>query len=156
MITIVDVVGRNGKLPDQCSQEELFEEVFNQLLDSFPNLSKPTRVLLDKNVSYDGYKWISKDDAYVMTTDEQIIPIQSCSFDNLYSIGSHSGKSVIPFTSMESAITNGIYLCHLLENKSVNDFIIRKPTNLSSTLLILILLIVISIYLIKKSKVVQQ
>ena len=130
---------RINKYPDECTKKELVDEVFKQLKQSFSNLENPIKAIVSPAIFKKNGKWYSLDDAYMMTTDENKIPIKS-SFSNLYSIGTHSGKHIYSFTSMESAVTNGIYLCNMLTSYK---FPIKSPLTLQHMLLIILILIII-------------
>lgn len=134
-----------NKYPDECTKQELIEQVFEQLKQSFPTLENPTKAILSPANTKINNKWHSIDDAYMMTTDSgsnNYIPIKS-SFNNLYSIGTHSGKHIYSFTSMESAVTNGIYLSNLLTGKK---FPIKSPFTIRHVFLLIVIIIVFQIW----------
>lgn len=96
----------------------------------------------------DTIRWVSDDDAYMATVndDNWFIPFISNKFVNLYSVGTHSGHATNHFTSMESAMTNGIAFCHRIIDKSRDDFPIITPffpTDLLKLVVVVLMLVVI-------------
>ena len=63
-------------------------------------------------------KWVNIDTAYVITNKSVLLPFKSEIFTNLYNCGAQNGKSTYYFTSLETAISNGVYLYNILEPQS--------------------------------------
>lgn len=154
--TYEDVVSsNNGKIIHQCDEQELIDEVFSQLKISFPNLPKPTKNIISPGVYRDTKenKWKMLEDEYMMTTDVvkfgHPIPLESPTISNLYSVGTHSGKNVYNFTSLESAVSNGFALAHHIVPESKTGFPIKGPIGLQfviKLILLIIILVVISVF----------
>jgi len=70
--------------------------------------------------------WKCKDNAYYNTLNERYIEFKSKTIDNLYTLGTHNGRSYIPFNSIESAISNSISLgCELYPDVRKKYFVKR-------------------------------
>lgn len=133
MITLCDKKSSYiNKCPNECNSEELILEVFRQLKICYINCENVSSAeyfaIINPNNYYDAYKkmWICSDNAYYNTLNEKYIEFSSKTIDNLYTLGTHNGKSYIPFNSIESAISNGISLgCQLYPDVRRNYFVKR-------------------------------
>jgi UDP-galactopyranose mutase len=144
-VTITHIASdRINKLPNECSENELIEEIFNQLKFSFPNLPSPTISLLSPGVVYKNNTWKSEDTAFITTANYPYLPFQSEKIKNLYNVGTHNGKQRYNFTSLESAVTNAVELSHNLFPELLLEYPINS--NLSVTTFIRYLILVIVIY----------
>jgi protoporphyrinogen oxidase len=114
-VTIVDKISKNnGQTANQCSNKNVvIEEVFKQLKESYPNLPNPKTALMSPNNFYEK-EWKSTDCAFIAAYNTKYIPFRSETFSNLYNLGTHNGKSKYKFTTMESAVSNGMYLSSTL------------------------------------------
>lgn len=143
-----------GKTANQCSDKtELIDEIFRQLSLSFPGgLEKYTAATLNPNTYYRDNKWMNIDSAYISSSiNPKTIDFKS-SFDNLYTVGTHTGKSFYKFTSMESAITNSLYFAHELYPELKNSFPIQRMFELNDFIKFILVVIVIY-FLINKIKI---
>ena len=146
-ITITDVKSTlTNRLPDECSKEELLQEIYTQLKISYPLLPIPTFSILSPGVIFDKTKWISKDTAFISTTQQPFLHPKSKTISNLYSLGTHNGTHLYNFTSLESAVTNGIRLSHLLYPELQNKYQITRSTHVSDVIIICSILIIIYLY----------
>ena len=121
--------------------EELLYEAYRRLTNIIPNLPKPDKSILYPGVYKKNGKWISKESAYMRTVDSMKgypIKFRSNIFNNLYSVGSHNGQTKFDFTSMESAVTNGMIFCNKIGNKKYN---IKSPTDVSCAFKLILLLL---------------
>lgn len=145
-LTIQDVKSSVlGKIPDECSRDELINEMFRQLKLSYPDLPQPTFSILHPTVQRINNKWVETDTAYVSTYHDQYLTPQNTVFNNLYFVGTQNGNSHYNFTSFESAVSNALYISHSLESKS-KSIPLRKSSTLIGfirTLLILLILIIL-------------
>jgi len=141
-ITITDKKSKNiNKTANECNDKnELINEVFKQLNEIYKDLPKPTLSFI--NNYYKNGKWISNETAYIKSTNTKYIPSKLT--DNIYTLGTHNGKSKVHFTSMESAVSNSISLINNLYNKKYK---IKKPYTLRDIVIMLIILIIILIIL---------
>jgi hypothetical protein len=153
-ITIKNVLGYNNKLVDDCTEDEIKDEVFLQLKDSFPNLIKPTYVILNPNVyrSIDG-KYKDNDTAYMMSNPIHLQNIHSI-YSNLFNCGTQNGDSIYAFTSFESATQNAISFYNKIINNKEKIKIRKLVTiiNLIKSFFIILFLILIFIIIYKKFK----
>lgn len=149
-ITVTDVKSSSGKIPDECSESELIQEVLLQMKSSYPDLPNPTVSLLSPGVIYDNSlnKWISNDTAFIATTDQPFLEPQSLYYKNLYSLGTHNGKHLYNFTSIESAVTNGVSLSHRLYPILQKHYKISRNITVTDTIYIFVLLILL-LYFVK-------
>ena len=148
-ITITDVKStKTNRLPDECSKEELLQEIYTQLKQSYPLLPHPTVSILSPGVIFNesSKRWISKDTAFISTTQQPFLSPQSKTIPNLYSLGTHNGKHIYDFTSLESAVTNGIGLSHLFYPELQNKYQITRSIHVSDTIIICSILLIIYIY----------
>jgi len=102
----------NNKTADECNKGELINEIFIQLKEAYPNLPAPTVSVMSPGViyDYDLRKWISKDTAYIITSNKGYLPFRNERIPNMYNVGTHNGKSLYKFTSLESAVSNSVEL----------------------------------------------
>lgn len=103
-----------NKTADQSSEKELILEVFRQLKQSYPQLPNYSTAIVHDSKNVDG-KWRTTDTAFVGT---DYIDSKSIYLNNVYNVGTHNGHAVYPFTSMESAISNALYLLRQIEPES--------------------------------------
>jgi hypothetical protein len=137
-ISILDVRNDAGKLPYECTEEELITEILKQLRVSFTNLPDPTKYVI----------YPVKESAFVFTDDNSFINFQADNIPNLYTVGTHNGKSLYHFTSYESAVTNSIAFIHSLIPSSKCDFPIQRLFTLINFLKILFFILILIISLI--------
>jgi hypothetical protein len=133
------------KTANECSKEELYKEVYRQLRQSlYPNLPIDYVAVMNPNIYYNKNKkkWQNKDEAFFHTIGTQYIPFES-KVKNLYNVGTHNGHSYVPYTTMESAVSNGIFLAKILHPKSKNRYILEKSFTTKHIVLIIILTILI-------------
>jgi len=137
-----------GKTPHQSNQDELLIETFRQMVDVFPQLAKqpPDYQILSPGVFKNKMnKWETKDSAFMLTPDAGYLPHrQSPQYPNLYSVGTHNGKSGYHFTSLEAAMENAVDITHELvpeSKKLYKKTLIRY--SIRTILLILIVLIML-------------
>jgi hypothetical protein len=149
-ITVTDVKSKSDKLPDECSKSDLIQEVLLQIKSSYPDLPNPTASLLSPGVIYDSslHKWISKDTAFIATSNQPFLEPQSSYYKNLYSLGTHNGKHLYNFTSIESAVTNGVSLSHSLYPILQNHYKISRSIEVTDLIFYSVLLIIL-FYLVK-------
>jgi UDP-galactopyranose mutase len=103
-ITNVNMKNDQGKTVNDCTYDELIEEVKKQL----PYFPKPDKIILAPNIKYINGKWINEDTAFVESTNNKYLDYKT-KIDNLYIVGTHNGHSKYKFTSLESAVQNAIY-----------------------------------------------
>jgi len=141
---------RINKTANECDEKQLLDEALAQLKETFPDLPQPTHTLLSPGVVRDTLKnkWTSLDTAYISTAKEKkFLDFKSKDFSNLFTLGTHNGKSLYPFTTLESAVSNAIVLGNIL-NGNKNDRILQKSFTFANLMLyIVITLVIISITL---------
>lgn len=151
-ITITNVKSNSSKrYPHECSSQDLLHEIYIQLKQSYPNLPVPTSSLLSPGVVFDQTQnhWVSKDTAFISTTNQPFLYPKSPFIDNLYTLGTHNGTHLYSFTSIEAAVTNGISLSHILYPELINKFKITRGYHVSDLFLICIIIVLIYIIHVK-------
>lgn len=146
-ITRKDFVStRLNKKVDDCTQQELIDETFYQLKQSFPDLQTPTHsVISPGNVQRNG-KWTCLDTAFIAAANQPYLNPKLG--ENLYTLGTHNGTHFYKFTSMESAITNSVVLANELEPYTKNYFLPKKSLTIRD-LIFYILLFICILFLIR-------
>ena len=135
-----------NKTANECNKDEILNETFRQLKESFPNLQTPDLSLLSPEMYYDNNKWNTTGNAFILSTNTKFLPFKS-SIKNLYNVGSQNGQSDYSFTSMESAVSNAITLAHILDPDCKKKFKIQKLFKLKYLILI-IMIIILSIIIV--------
>jgi len=121
MITLCDRKSNfNKKSANECSTDELINETYRQLSTCYINcegiIDYDYYAVINPNNYYDNNKnrWKCTDNAYYNNLNENYIDFKSKTICNLYTLGTHNGRSYIPFNCIESAISNSISLgCEL-------------------------------------------
>lgn len=136
---------RIGKKIDECDKNELMDEIFYQLLESFPFLPKPTRSLLSPGVININNEWKCIDTAYIATSKQSNLQFNSDKFGNLFNVGTHNGESRYNFTSLEAAVTNAVKLSHILYPELKKEFNISSSITIKQIFWISMFIIIVSI-----------
>ena len=136
------------KKANECSADELIKEVHRQIKESiFPDLSADYKAIINPNNYYDTYKnkWACKDNAYFNVYGEKYIPFNS-SINNVYNLGTHNGKSYISYTTIESAVSNAIYLAGELYPEVMSRYRVYRGITGKNVLMVVILFISLIIF----------
>ena len=136
------------KKANECSADELIKEVHRQIKESiFPDLSADYKAIINPNNYYDTYKnkWACKDNAYFNVYGEKYIPFNS-SINNVYNLGTHNGKSYISYTTIESAVSNAIYLAGELYPEVMSRYRVYRGITGKNVLMVIILFISLIIF----------
>ena len=145
-----------NKTADESSLDEIYEEVLRQLAESYPDLRKPDRMIVSPQVYYDNNikKWINTDTAFVLTiSSDNHIPFKSKIYSNLYNCGAQNGTSNYHFTSMETAIVNGLNLFNILEPNSIHKRYTKNYSQLTNYIHYIIGIILIAIIFYYRKKI---
>lgn len=130
---------RIGKTAHQCTFKEIVDQVYLELKELYgENFEYPTIALLSPGVKYDNVlkKWISYDTAFINSANYESLNFKNNSINNMYNLGTHNGKSLYKFTSLESAVSNGVYLSKILYPELKYDTIqIDKSITLTQIIL---------------------
>lgn len=142
-----------GKTAMESNEVEIKKEVFRELKELFPNITKPNKIIISPGDNKINNNWDTKDNAFLMTpsvVNGYPIQLQSNKYPNLYSVGTHNGFTRYHFTSMESAVTNAFKLAHLLIPESTKEYPIKSPFSLINWLVkfifIIILIVIIKLF----------
>jgi len=143
-VTITDKKSsRINKTPNECSESELIQEVFYQLTLAFPYLPQPTFSLLSPGVIYKNNQWISTDTAFISTSQQPFLDSSSKTINNLYNLGTHNGNHLYKFTSLESAVTNGLSLATKIYPDIQTKYTITSTIQLTDIIRIIIIILLI-------------
>ena len=155
-ITFTDVpnMSSNGKTANHYTdsihdKELLLMEAFLQLQESFPNLPIPTISLLSPEMSYvidsSGVgKWETSGNSFITSSREGFLPFTG-TIPNLFNVGTQNGKQIYKFTSLESTVTNAVYLSHILYPKLRHVYKIGNIYTLVDLFLIMLIIITVII-----------
>jgi hypothetical protein len=143
-ISICNVNSRfSYKEANECSADELIKETHRQIKESlFPDLTDDYTAIVNPNNYYDTFKnkWACKDNAYFNVYSEKYIPFNS-SINNLYNLGTHNGKSYISYTTIESAVSNAIYLAGELYPEVISKYSIYRGITGKNIIMVIIFII---------------
>ena len=150
--TAVSICDKNSrttyKKANECSADELINEVHRQIKESiFTNLPDDYKAIINPNNYYDTYKnkWACRDNAYFNTYSEKYIPFYS-SINNVYNVGTHNGKSYISYTTIESAVSNAMYLAGELYPEVSKNYRIYRGITGKNVLMVAILVLFVALY----------
>lgn len=134
----------NNKTADECSENELIKEIFLQLKEAFGDIPAPTKVLMSPGVEYENNQWISEDTAFIMTSNKGYLPFENKLITNMYNVGTHNGKSLYKFTSLEAAVSNSVILSKELYNELNSSKYIKlsKTTSVSDVFTLVVLVLI--------------
>lgn len=131
---------RLGKTAHECTFNEIAKEVYLELKNIYgENFEYPTITLLSPGVKHVNGKWISYDTAFIASAAHYSLPFKNEFIDNMYNVGTHNGKSLYKFTSLESAVSNAVCLSKVIYPE-LNDpkyITIEKTTTLSQVIFII-------------------
>lgn len=106
---------RLGKTAHECTFNEITDEVYLELKNIYgENFEYPTIAILSPGVKHINGKWISYDTAFINSAIHTPLPFKNEFIDNMYNVGTHNGKSLYKFTSLEAAVSNGVCLSKIL------------------------------------------
>ena len=148
-ITITDEKSlNNGKTANECNYNQLINELFLQLKESFPNLPDPTKIVLSPEVHYNTVlqKWQSDNTAFISTSNKGNLPFHNNIIDNMYNLGTHNGKSYIPFNCIESAVSNGIALGRELYPDVMKKYYVKRGIYGKDYVILFIILLYLIIF----------
>ena len=147
---------RIGKTAHQCNFNEIVNQVYLELKELYgENFEYPTIALLSPGVKYDNVlkKWISYDTSFINTANYKSLNFQNKFINNMYNLGTHNGKSLYKFTSLESAVSNAVVLAKELYPNSQHRIVVNRAYTLTDLLKVLVfILIIYLIYLLLANK----
>ena len=157
-ITKPESKSRNiNKRIDECSEEEIKKEVFRQLKEDYPDLEEADEVIISPGEYKEkkSGKWKTKDHAYFETKEaEEYRKKIKYKNKNIYTVGTQNGKSEYAFTTMESAVINGIKLVHEIIPESEREYKIERVITIKEIIkkILIIILSIIIVIIIKRKK----
>lgn len=139
-----------GKTAHECTFDEIVNEVYLELKEIYGvNFEYPKIAILSPGVKHVNGKWVSYDTAFISSAMHTNLPFKNDFINNMYNVGTHNGKSLYKFTSLESAVSNSVYLSKVMYPE-LNDpkyITIEKTFSLSQVILFLFLFILLIIIL---------
>jgi len=150
-ISKCDVVSQNiMKTANECSEEELYAEVFRQVKKSiYPDLQQVEyTAIMNPNIYYDTKKnkWTNVDEAYFNAVRTPNLAFNSKEVHNIYNAGTHNGYAYISYTTIETAVSNALVLSGLMFPELRWKYSLHRSIRSSDVMaLILILIVIISI-----------
>lgn len=138
----------NNKTANMCDKDELIKEIFKQLKETYIDLPDNYKAFITPNNYYENGEWESKDTAFMATYNTKYIDFKSKNINNLYNLGTQNGKSIYKFTSLESAISNAIYLSIILYPELKEKYTIIPITTVRDIFFYFIIFIIIIIIII--------
>jgi len=136
------------KKANECTADELIKEVHRQIKYSiFKDLSDDYTAIINPNNYYDTYKnkWACKDNAYFNVYTEKYIPFYS-NINNLYNLGTHNGKSYMSYTTMESAVSNAIYLAGELYPEIRSKYTLYRGITGKNIIMMVVIILFVLLY----------
>jgi hypothetical protein len=100
------VIGKT--INEMENTEEILEEMFRQLKQTYPELPTPMRMILSPTAYREGGVWKERDSAYIHTVEGDYMESPVPGIGGVYQIGTQNGKSGFAYTTLESAVTNSI------------------------------------------------
>jgi len=146
---------RIGKTAHQCTFNEIVNQVYLELKELYgENFEYPTIALLSPGVKYDNIlkKWISYDTSFINTANYKPLNFQNKFINNMYNLGTHNGKSLYKFTSLESAVSNAVYLSKRLYPELIHDSIRIEKSITLTQIIFAFLVFCIILYLVRNKK----
>lgn len=138
---------RLNKTAHECTFEEIVNEVFLELRKLYgENFIYPSITLLSPGVIYNNTlkKWESNDTSFINSANYDALDFKGDFIHNMYNLGTHNGKSLYKFTSLESAVSNAIYLSKIIYPELIYDNLtIERSTTLAQVLFILLILCIL-------------
>ena len=146
-ITITDKVSDfTNKTANQSNKSEILQEMFRILNMSFGNnLPKPHIVIFNPHTKYKNNSWISEDTAFISSPNAESFDFKSKTIGNLYNVGTHNDKHLYRFTTLESAITNSIFLSHELFPELATVYPIKKLLTVKTIVQLFVMICVCTI-----------
>ena len=92
-------------------------------------------------------KWINLDTAFISTSNFNYLPFKSSLINNLYTAGPHTGKQEYHFTSMESAVSNGIALSLDLYPELKKFYSVKRVRHVRDIFLLIIFILLILFFI---------
>lgn len=140
-----------NKTANECNEKEIYEEVYRQLKTSiYPHLPVKYVAIMNPNNYYNKHekKWENTDEAYFHTIGTNYLEFQSKTIPNMYNLGTHNGYSLVPLTTLESAVSNSMSLACKLFPQLRNRYYLRKAWRVSEMIYFGFLVICITIIII--------
>lgn len=128
------------------NHDELAKEAFRQMNEELFASSLPLYdlAIVNPNNYYDNasQEWKSIDEAYFHTIGTNYLHSSSKYISNVYNLGTHNGNSYIHFTTMESAVSNGIVLAKQMYPGQLK-YVLKKYTVIKDYIIYIIVFLIL-------------
>lgn len=115
-----------GLTAQQSSESGVIEEIFRQIRQTAPKLPKYDRAILDPGIRRtDRGMWQTIDYSFITSPKEEFLAANG-RVPNLFALGTYNGNHLYNPTSMESAVSNALALCHKLIPPSVSSYPVKR------------------------------
>lgn len=141
----------SNKTADESNSQEVISEIFLQLKEAFGDIPPPTKAIISPGVEYENNSWSSQDTAFIATSNKGYLPFQNSIIPNMFNLGTHNGKSLYKFTSLESAVSNSVALSKELYKELNHPKYISLSRSFSVSDTFNLIILVVIIYLIYKT-----
>jgi protoporphyrinogen oxidase len=133
-----------NKTANESTKGELVIEALRQLRNAFPMLTDPDNTVIEgiyRENTYD--KWEQSGTAYIDNIYGKKIPFELSGISNGYQLGTQNGYSEYQFTSLESAVYNGIVLGYKLIPESQSSIKLSNGYTVIGILKMIIIILVL-------------
>jgi hypothetical protein len=133
-----------NKTANESTKGELVIEALRQLRNAFPMLTDPDNTVIEgiyRENTYD--KWEQSGTAYIDNIYGKKIPSELSGISNGYQLGTQNGYSEYQFTSLESAVYNGIVLGYKLIPESQSSIKLSNGYTVIGILKMIIIILVL-------------
>ena len=118
-------------------------EVLRQLR-TIVSVPDPDFMIISPGCEWNGARWINKDAAYVETPGSQPLASRSPNYPWLSNVGTHSGRHLYRFTSLEAAVSNAVGLATDLHPELSSKYRIHRSTTITDYVYMLIVFALLS------------
>lgn len=145
-----------NKTANESNKSELITTAFRQLNDTYKSINYTLPVyseaIISPNIYHSNGKWINIDTAFIKTKYGNMSYLTGIEGINI--IGTHTGHQFYNFTSLESAVSNGVYIANKLYPESKRIYQVQTFTTIKDLVVNTskILIIIGLIYFILKIK----
>ena len=125
-----------------CKKQELEFELFHVLQELYPSLTDDYEMALGPGIIQKDSEWYDTNYSFILSPNlkTKFIDFKIHNYNNVYNLGSHNGQSYYVFTSLESAVTNALFLAQKLE---LQTFTPKKLVTLKDVIFIIVLIIIV-------------
>ena len=128
-----------------ADKDQLVNEMFRQLKETYPTLPPPTTMLLSPTVYRQNHTWVEQDSGFFKSSSISYLSSRGV-IPNLYQVGPQNGNGSSSFTTFEAAVTNGIAFVNRVQPSA--GMSIASPLELTSVIQWTVIGIVVAVALV--------